>query len=104
MAKIRVFQIASELSFDKNKLVSLCKKNGIDVKSPLSSVDDDLAEQIRSLVKVDEVADTGSVDGVIRSMRDLPSISSDDLEKGKVAISGSQSKTSVNDSNESSVT
>ena len=102
MAKIRVFQIASELNFDKNKLVSLCKKNGIDVKSPLSSVDDDLAEQIRNLVKVDEVSDTGSVDGVIRSMRDLPSISSDDLEKGKVAISSSQAKSPERDSTDGS--
>ena len=51
MAKIRVFQIASEINFDKNKLVALCKQNGIDVKSPLSSVDDDLAGQIRDLIK-----------------------------------------------------
>lgn len=96
MAKIRVFQIASELGFDKNKLVSLCKKNGIDVKSPLSSVDDDLATQIRGLVKVDERSESGSADGVIRSMRDLPSISSDDLERGKVAVAGKESK-AVND-------
>ncbi len=87
MAKIRVFQIASEIGFDKNRLVALCKQNGIDVKSPLSSVEDDLANQIRALIKTDEMSGASSADGVIRSMRDLPSISSDDLEKGKVPIS-----------------
>ena len=92
MAKIRVFQIASEIGFDKNRLVALCKQNGIDVKSPLSSVEDDLANQIRALIKTEEASDATSADGVIRSMRDLPSISSDDLEKGKVPISGEEAQ------------
>ena len=94
MAKIRVFQIASEIDFDKNKLVVLCKQNGIDVKSPLSSVDEDLAVKIRALIKSEEANDATSADGVIRSMRDLPSISSDDLEKGKVPISSEESQKS----------
>ena len=91
MAKIRVFQIASEINFDKNKLVALCKQNGIDVKSPLSSVDDDLAGQIRDLIKNEETSDAASADGVIRSMRDLPSISSDDLE-GRASLNEKSKK------------
>jgi translation initiation factor IF-2 len=86
MSKIRVFQLAAELEFDKNKLVSLCKDHGLNVRSPLSSVDDPMESEIRSLVeKLQEKSD--KTDGVIRSMRDLPSISSDDLESGKVRIS-----------------
>lgn len=86
MAKIRVFQLAADLNYDKNKLVSLCKEKGLNVRSPLSSVDDELAEKIRSLIETSQPkSDSG--DGVIRSMKDLPSISSDDLESGKVMIS-----------------
>ena len=103
MAKIRVFQIASEINFDKNKLVALCKQNGIDVKSPLSSVDDDLAGQIRDLAKNEETSDAASADGVIRSMRDLPSISSDDLERGKVPVSNEKSEKSEIEKSENPV-
>ena len=103
MAKIRVFQIASEINFDKNKLVALCKQNGIDVKSPLSSVDDDLAGQIRDLIKNEETSDAASADGVIRSMRDLPSISSDDLERGKVPVSNEKSEKSETEKSENPV-
>jgi len=85
MAKTRVFQLASELGFDKNKLVALCKENGLNVRSPLSSVDDDLSAKIRTMVEKSAEKDEKS-DGVIRSMKDLPSISSDDLEKGRVQL------------------
>jgi translation initiation factor IF-2 len=86
MAKIRVFQLASELGFDKNKLVTLCKENGLNIRTPLSSIDDDLASKVRALVEKSSQKSEKS-DGVIRSMKDLPSISSEDLEKGRVQLS-----------------
>ena len=85
MSKIRVFQLAADLNYDKNQLVSLCKKKGLNVRSPLSSVDEAMAAKIRALVESAETkVETG--DGVIRSMKDLPSISSDDLEIGRAHV------------------
>ncbi len=94
---MRVFELAKELNLEKNKLIAMCKEAGLNIKSPLSPVDADSEKKIRSLVsskapKKDapaQVAVSAPPRGrVIRSMKDLPSISSDDLERGKVRISG----------------
>ena len=91
MSKIRVFQLAADLSYDKNKLVTLCNQKGLNIRSPLSSIDEVMADKIRALVETAEPkTDVG--DGVIRSMKDLPSISSDDLESGKVMLSRNKEK------------
>ena len=89
MAKLRVFQLASELKYDKNQLITLCKDAGLGIKSPLSSITEETAQQIRDLVKKKSEVKAEVVavpDGVIRSMKDLPSISSDDLERGKAKL------------------
>jgi|GEM_PF-961848 len=101
MAKIRVFQLASELNYDKNKLVTLCKESGLEVKSPLSAVDEDLANKIKELVKTKEVK-PATTDGVIRTMKDLPSISSDDLERGKIRLKDGSSSSSSSSSTSTS--
>ncbi|MCO4781501.1 MAG: translation initiation factor IF-2 [Candidatus Cloacimonetes bacterium] len=89
MAKLRVFQLANELKYDQNKLITLCNEAGIGIKRPTSSVTEEIAQQIRDLVKKKSEVKPEAVpvqDGVIRSMKDLPSISSDDLEKGNAKL------------------
>ena len=89
MAKIRVFQIASEINFDKNKLVAICKQNGIDVKSPLSSVDEDLAGQIKAQLNWKRMT---LPQLMVYLLLRIFFISSDDLEKGKVPIADKESE------------
>jgi len=87
---MRVFELAKELDYDKNKLISLCKEAGLNIKSPLSPLDDAAEAEIRRIVQKASRKEEAPKDNVIRSMKDLPSIRSDDLEKGKVRISTTQ--------------
>ena len=43
MAKIRAYKIAEELGIDRNELVERAKALGIDVPSPMASLEDDVA-------------------------------------------------------------
>jgi len=83
---MRVFELAKELDYDKNKLISLCKEAGLTIKSPLSPLDADAEAEIRRIVQKAAQKVEPPKDNVIRSMKDLPSIRSDDLERGKVRI------------------
>jgi len=47
MAKIRAYKIAEELGIDRNELVDRAKALGIDVPSPMASLDDDVAAALR---------------------------------------------------------
>ncbi|RIK98599.1 MAG: hypothetical protein DCC71_20915, partial [Proteobacteria bacterium] len=47
MAKIRAYKIAEELGIDRNELVERAKSLGIDVPSPMASLDEDVAAALR---------------------------------------------------------
>jgi len=47
MAKIRAYKIAEELGIDKNELVEKAKALGIDLKSPMASLEDAEAQTLR---------------------------------------------------------
>jgi translation initiation factor IF-2 len=47
MAKIRAYKIAEELGIDRNELVDRAKSLGIEVSSPMASIDDDVAAALR---------------------------------------------------------
>jgi translation initiation factor IF-2 len=47
MAKIRAYKIAEELGIDRNELVERAKALGIDVPSPMASLEDDVAAALR---------------------------------------------------------
>jgi len=49
--KVRVYSLARELNIESKDLLDICKQAGIDVKNQLSSLDPDLAEQIKVLVR-----------------------------------------------------
>ncbi|MDJ0868522.1 MAG: translation initiation factor IF-2 N-terminal domain-containing protein, partial [Myxococcota bacterium] len=47
MAKIRAYKIAEELGIDRAELVDKAKSVGIDLRSPMASLDDEEATQLR---------------------------------------------------------
>ena len=47
MAKIRAYKIAEELGMEKAELVERAKSLGIDVPSPMASLDEDVAAALR---------------------------------------------------------
>ncbi len=47
MAKIRAYKIAEELGIDRNDFVEKAKSVGVDLASPMASVDDDVAGELR---------------------------------------------------------
>lgn len=91
MAKVRFFDLAKELGFEPKKLQAVCNAAGISIRNPLASVDDEIATQVRSVVdKQQEKVE--KKDNIIRSMKDLPSISSEDIERGKIRFTQSEKK------------
>jgi len=50
VGKIRIHQLAKELNVDSKEVLELLQQLGEDVKSPLSSVDESVAEVIRELI------------------------------------------------------
>ena len=51
MGKIKIFELAKELDMNNKDLVAIAKDLGLDVKSHLSSVEDEDAKKIRASVK-----------------------------------------------------
>jgi translation initiation factor IF-2 len=49
--KIRIFALARELDMESKDLVALCRQNGIDVKSQLSTIEPEVRDQIVQLVQ-----------------------------------------------------
>jgi translation initiation factor IF-2 len=47
MAKIRAYKIAEELGIDRNDFVEKAKSVGVDLASPMASIDDDVASELR---------------------------------------------------------
>ena len=47
MTKLRVHELAKELNMDNKELLDILKSKNIDVKSHASTVEDDVAAQIR---------------------------------------------------------
>jgi translation initiation factor IF-2 len=47
MAKIRAYKIAEELGIDRNELVDKAKAVGVELASPMASLDEDLASELR---------------------------------------------------------
>jgi translation initiation factor IF-2 len=48
MAKIRAYKLAEELKLEREELIAKAAELGIDVRSPMSALDDDVADQLRS--------------------------------------------------------
>ena len=59
MAKIRVYQFAKLLKITNDEAVDLLRKNGVDVKSNLSSVEEDIVEKFRGKAVRAEEASAG---------------------------------------------
>ncbi|MGL5104490.1 MAG: translation initiation factor IF-2 N-terminal domain-containing protein, partial [Limosilactobacillus fermentum] len=51
MAKERIYELAKELKMPSKDLVNLAKKEGMDVKTHMSSVTSDEANKLRSMAK-----------------------------------------------------
>jgi hypothetical protein len=49
--KIRIFPLARELDMESKDLVALCRQNGIDVKSQLSTIEPEVRDAIVALVR-----------------------------------------------------
>ncbi|MGH7222534.1 MAG: translation initiation factor IF-2 [Gemmataceae bacterium] len=49
--KVRIFALARELGMESKDLVALCRQNGIDVKSQLSTIEPEVRDQIVQLVE-----------------------------------------------------
>jgi translation initiation factor IF-2 len=47
MAKIRAYKIAEELGIDRNDFVEKAKSVGVELASPMASIDDDVASELR---------------------------------------------------------
>jgi translation initiation factor IF-2 len=56
MAKIRVFELAKELDFSSNELISILKDLGVEVSSASSGVDDDTANLLREVASSNDAA------------------------------------------------
>src|SRR6185437_13620247 len=48
--KVRIFALARELGMESKELVALCRQNGIDVMSTLSTIEPEVRDQIVALV------------------------------------------------------
>jgi translation initiation factor IF-2 len=53
MAKVRVFQLARELSIESHDIIARLKDLGVAVKTASSSVDEDTADKLKRAVKID---------------------------------------------------
>ena len=51
MGKMKVYELAKELGINNNEMIESLKKMGIEVKSHLSSIEDDIVEKMRKSVK-----------------------------------------------------
>jgi translation initiation factor IF-2 len=49
--KVRIFALARELDMESKDLVALCRQNGIDVKSQLSTIEPEVRDQVVQLVE-----------------------------------------------------
>lgn len=49
--KVRIFALARELGMESKDLVALCRQNGIDVKSQLSTIEPEVRDQVVQLVE-----------------------------------------------------
>jgi translation initiation factor IF-2 len=49
--KVRIFALARELGMESKDLVALCRQNGIDVKSQLSTIEPEVRDQVVHLVE-----------------------------------------------------
>jgi len=49
--KVRIFALARELGMESKDLVALCRQNGIDVKSQLSTIEPEVRDQVVQLVQ-----------------------------------------------------
>jgi translation initiation factor IF-2 len=48
MAKIRAYKLAEELKLEREELIAKAAELGIDVRSPMSALEDDVADQLRA--------------------------------------------------------
>jgi translation initiation factor IF-2 len=69
--KVRIFALARELGMESKDLVALCRQNGIDVKSQLSTIEPEVRDQIVQLV---EQKGRGSTSAPHRSSGPLPPV------------------------------
>ena len=58
MSKVRVHELAKTLGINSKDLISKLKELGVEVKSNLSAVDDDVVKKITAIVKGNEPAET----------------------------------------------
>src|SRR5438094_431067 len=49
--KVRIFALARELDMESKDLLAVCRQHGIDVKNQLSTIEPELCDQIKQLVK-----------------------------------------------------
>ena len=49
--KVRIFALARELDMESKDLLTICRQHGIDVKNQLSTIEPELCDQIKVLVK-----------------------------------------------------
>src|SRR6516164_5774668 len=49
--KVRIFALARELDMESKDLLTICRQHGIDVKNQLSTIEPELCDTIKSLVK-----------------------------------------------------
>lgn len=57
MAKLRVYELAKELKVSSKDLMELLPEFGVKVKNHMSTLDDDLVEQVRESLGVSEISD-----------------------------------------------
>ena len=60
MGKIRVYQLAKQLKVSNDEAVDLLRANGVDVKSNLSSIDEEWVDRIRQKRGAFKTADSGA--------------------------------------------
>src|SRR5262245_66247092 len=48
MSKIRAYKLAEELKLEREELIAKAAELGIEVRSPMSALDDDIADQLRA--------------------------------------------------------
>jgi translation initiation factor IF-2 len=69
--KVRIFALARELGMESKDLVALCRQNGIDVKSQLSTIEPEVRDQVVQLV---QKKGSGTPSGPARSTPTLPQV------------------------------
>ncbi|MBW1916072.1 MAG: translation initiation factor IF-2 [Deltaproteobacteria bacterium] len=67
MAKVRVFELAKELSMDSKELVEKLQANGMDIKNHMSTLDEDTVSRAKEIV-------TGVTSEVIEEKRIKPTV------------------------------